>query len=483
MYYLLLACILSLLVVPLWVVEYNTLVDFPSHLARAYVLKNYAHVPFFQQLFTLVVEPLPNMAADLFLPPLLYWWTPLTAGKIFLSVIVLLFGWGCHLLAMSIHGRPSWTAPLCALLAYHSNFLYGFVNYSFGLGLFLVAMALWIRFRSHWTAPRCLLITVLAVAAYLAHLSAFVFLAMGAAWLFLWDCRAQQRVVWREALPLLTLAPPVLLYLYPWTNRVTFHHPVWPSIAEKIVGSVALFIGYEYAIDAMLLLALLAVVVLVGWRGSATVVKPFLWLAVVFLLLYLIAPKHWTGGLISAADSRFVAPAFLLAFLAVTITLPRTLARVAFFTLLACALLRWSTIAWDWRNLSEKTAAMVKVIEKVRPESKIYVLSPMPANRREAKLARAIVHTASYAVMRRHSVPGNYFAAKGVEPLFRRQPRGWEDEESPVRFDPQSLTPRLQYFDYLWGCNLDGDYHRYLSERATPVAEAASCSLWDLRRP
>ena len=285
LYYLLLACILTLLVVPLWVVEYNTLVDFPGHLARAYVLKNYAHVPFFQQLFTLVIEPLPNMAADLFIPPLLSWWTPLTAGKIFLSIIVLSFGWGCHLLAVSIHGRPSWTAPLCALLAYHSNFLYGFVNYSLGLGIFLVALALWIRYHSRWTVPRGLLIALLAVIAYLSHLSAFGFFAMSAGWLLLWDWWMRRRPVWRDALPLVLLAPPALLYLYPWTNRVAFHDPVWPSITEKIVGAGALFIGYEYAIDSLILSALLLVVVLVLWRGNATVAKPFLWLGGVFLLL------------------------------------------------------------------------------------------------------------------------------------------------------------------------------------------------------
>jgi hypothetical protein len=482
MYYLLLSCVLLLLVAPLWLVKYNTLVDFPSHLARAYVLKNYSHVPYFQQLFVRVLEPMPNMASDIFLPPLLFCWTPLTAGKIFLSAIVLLFGWGCHLLAMSMHGRPSWAAPLCALLAYHSNFLYGFVNYCFGLGLFLVALALWMRFRSHWTVPRCLLVAVLAMAAYLSHLSAFVFLGAGAGWLLLWDWWTRRRAHWPDAIPLLLLAPPALLYLYPWSNKVTFRQPGWPSIAEKIVGAGALFIGYEYTIDALLLLALLSVLVFVGWRGSATLLKPFIWLAAGFLLLYLIVPKNWNAGFISAADSRFVAPAFVLALLSVTITLPRTLARVALLLVLACALFRWSMIVRHWLTLSQKTIEMVNVIERVRPENKIYVLSPMPADRREAKLARATLHTASYAVIRRHSVPGNFFAAKGVEPLFYRQPQGW-DEESPPRFDSQVLTLRLRNYDYLWGCNLDGDYRRYLSERATPVAEAASCSLWDLRRP
>lgn len=482
-YYCLLICILALLVAPLWVVEYNTLVDYPSHLARAYVLNSYAQVPFFQQLFLLVLEPLPNTACDLLLPVLLNWCPPLVAGKLFLSAIVLLFGWGCHLLAAGIHGRPSWTAPLCALLAYHSNFLYGFVNYAFGLGLFLIGLALWMRFRSGWTVTRCLLVGSLAVAAYLAHLSAFVFLGMGAAWLFLWDCLRKRRIVWRDALPLLILSPSVLLYLYPWTNRVRFQHPVWPTVPEKVFGLGALFIGYDYGTDALLLLALLSVAGLVWWRGGADWNRPLLWFAAALMFMYLIVPKHLSGGRFGSVDSRFVAPAILLALLAMAIALPRPWARAAFLTVLACALLRWGATAVEWRSLSAKAVAMVSLLDQVRPESRIYVLIPTPAGRREAKQSRANLHVTSYAVVRRHSVPGNFFAAQGVEPLIHRQPEQWVDEESPARIDPNVLTPRLRYFDYLWGCNLNSDARLYLSPRAALLGQVASCGLWDLRRP
>jgi hypothetical protein len=482
-YYLLLGGILAVLVVPLWVVDYNTLVDFPSHLGRVHVLANYARVPFFQQLFRLVMEPVPNLASDLFLLPLFAWCSPVTAGKIFLSAIVLLFGLGCHLLAVSIHGRPSWMAPLCALLAYHANFLHGFVNYCFALGLFLIALALWVRFRLHWTVSRCLLLTVLTTAVYLAHFAAFTFLVMGVAWLLLWDWWTRRRVDWRSLLPLLTFAPPALLFVYPWTNKVVFRAPVWPSLTEKVFGAFNLFLGYEFAIDALLLLTLAVTTAFVLWRRCFTVEKSFFWLAIVFLLFYLASPKHTTGYLYSSVDSRFVAPMYLLAGLATIVMLPKSWARLIFSALLFCALLRWGATSWHWHVLSQKTVAMVNVLDKLRPESKIYVLFPMPADRREAKLARATLHTAFYALIRRNSVPGNYFSGRGSGPLFRRHPEQWVDEESPTRFDPQMLTQRLSHFDYLWGCNLDAGSRDFVSSRATLLGEAASCGLWDLHRP
>jgi len=483
LYRLLLITVLLLMVAPLWIAPYNTLVDYPSHLARAYVVKNYAQVPIFQQVFTMVLEPLPNTGCDLLLPLLLVWWTPIIAGKVFLSLIVLLFGWGCHLLAASIHGRPSWSAPLCALLAYHSNFLYGFVNYSLALGLFLVSLALWMRFRSDWTVSRGWLVACLAVAAYLAHLSAFVFLGMGASWLLVWDCLQRRRVMWREVLALLILAPSVLLYLYPWTNRVQLHHPEWPTASEKVFGVGALFTCYEYSVDGLFLLALASVMVLVWRRGHASWNQPVLWLAAILLLLYFAAPKHFSQGRIGSVDSRFVAPAFLLGLLAVTITLPKSCARGVFFVLLTCALARWGATAWQWYTLGHETAAMVRVLQRVRPQSRIYVLSPMPVGRREAKRSRAMLHTASYAVIERQSVPGNFFAARGVEPLIHRHPEQWVDEESPTRFDPQMLTQRLRHFDYLWGCNLDAGSREFVSARATLLGEATSCGLWDLHHP
>lgn len=61
--------VLLVVIAPLWIVRFNPLVDYPMHLARAYVLKEYEHVNFFQRQFDRAFAPIPNLAIDLIVPP------------------------------------------------------------------------------------------------------------------------------------------------------------------------------------------------------------------------------------------------------------------------------------------------------------------------------------------------------------------------------------------------------------------------------
>jgi hypothetical protein len=162
-----------LLLLPVWWSAYTPLVDLPFHLARAYVLRHYQEVPFFQSVFERSLGPLPNLAVDLFVPPLLGWVDVVTAGKLFLSCYLLLFAWGCHALALAVHGRPSWVSSLLAFTAYNSALLWGFVNFVFGLAVALVTFALWLRWRDRQSLLTFLALTGLTFLVYLCHLAAW----------------------------------------------------------------------------------------------------------------------------------------------------------------------------------------------------------------------------------------------------------------------------------------------------------------------
>ena len=107
-----LAAVVVLLQLALWAPAYNTLVDYPFHLARAWSLHNYDRTPALQAVFERSFAPIPNLAIDLIVPPLLNFMSPVVAGKVFLSLIVVLFALGCHNLAVAFYGRPTWVVPL-----------------------------------------------------------------------------------------------------------------------------------------------------------------------------------------------------------------------------------------------------------------------------------------------------------------------------------------------------------------------------------
>src|SRR4051812_41268743 len=80
------------LCLPLVISRYAPLVDYPSHLARAYILAHYNDVPRYRQNYVPTRELLPNLAIDITGRYLLRFINVTTFSRFFLASIVLLFG-------------------------------------------------------------------------------------------------------------------------------------------------------------------------------------------------------------------------------------------------------------------------------------------------------------------------------------------------------------------------------------------------------
>src|SRR3954466_7731475 len=94
-----------LAILPIWLTAYNPLLDLPMHLGRIYVEHAYDSEPYFQSVFGLESGLSANMGIDifsLFLPSSV---DPVTVGKLFLSMYILLFVFGCERVLTSIQGR------------------------------------------------------------------------------------------------------------------------------------------------------------------------------------------------------------------------------------------------------------------------------------------------------------------------------------------------------------------------------------------
>src|SRR5438309_2632898 len=83
---------------PVWLVEYPPLVDYPNHLARLYILYHYDEVPVFQERYDRAFVLLPDLAMEAFVLPLQVIVPVEIAGKIFLTVVLLWVFLGFHLL-------------------------------------------------------------------------------------------------------------------------------------------------------------------------------------------------------------------------------------------------------------------------------------------------------------------------------------------------------------------------------------------------
>ena len=130
------------LLAPLAVVDVPPLLDYPNHLARAYVLArglSHMYAPHW------VV--IPNLAVDLLLPPLISIMPVHIAGRILLAVALLLPVIGSVLYSQAVFARRSyWSIAVC-LVACNGLFLLGFMNFQIAVGLAMICAAAWLRWR------------------------------------------------------------------------------------------------------------------------------------------------------------------------------------------------------------------------------------------------------------------------------------------------------------------------------------------------
>jgi hypothetical protein len=122
--------------VPVFSTVLPPLVDYPNHLARMHLLAEGGN-----QFYAVHWAAIPDLAEDLIVPPLARLLPLALAGKLFLVMLFALCAGG--LLWLNRFAAGGWRLwPLCGfLLLYSRVFLWGFVNYLFGVGLALLGAA------------------------------------------------------------------------------------------------------------------------------------------------------------------------------------------------------------------------------------------------------------------------------------------------------------------------------------------------------
>lgn len=257
---LLLSLVLELLVI--WFPSYNAMTDYPVHIVRAHILAYYDSSPLYRQLFEKSLLPNPNMAIDYLATPLVPALGLVAAGKVFLSLLVILFNLGCHFFGRAIHGASSWTSFGCALLVFNGAYQYGFVNYAFSVALLLLCLALWYSQRDAWKLSSLLCLSALLTALFVSHLAGFGFalLVLGLFWIGeIFERRRLHRRMFLEAAAFL---PAALIWIsLPHGHGVKVNFGVVKASTpfEKLAAGFTLFRSGSTAIDALVLLMLLGV--------------------------------------------------------------------------------------------------------------------------------------------------------------------------------------------------------------------------------
>jgi len=170
----LLVALFTILLLPLWIVRYPPLLDYPDHLARAFIIVHLKDPAYhFGSFYSTEWGPYPYLGMDLSLIGLQHLLPAEAAGRVLLSICVIavpMAGW--WFLRQANPGHDA-LALWALLLSYDPFFLDGFVNFQLGLALCFVTLGFWLRYLEKPTTLRWVTVLALAMCVYFTHLIAF----------------------------------------------------------------------------------------------------------------------------------------------------------------------------------------------------------------------------------------------------------------------------------------------------------------------
>lgn len=313
---LLLALLMALSLLPLWIFPFFATQDGPAHVENANILLNYANParPELGQFYMLNFSTPTNWLGHLVLAALMSVAPPLLTEKLFLSVYVIAFPVAVRYALRAIQPQASWIA--CAIFpSIYSFVLYkGFYNFCASLPLYFFLIGYWLRRRDHLSRRATLVLTLLSLVLYAAHVVSWVMACLGIGILTLWFCASELRsqralhltLLRRRVAPfvIVSLVPAILIVLFvlrgtgePISIQTNWATPL--ANLMRLTTLVALD-AREYWLAAALALGLgsmgayqifqkLRLRQLNEWDGLLLVM-------LAYGLMYLIAPAGFAGG-------------------------------------------------------------------------------------------------------------------------------------------------------------------------------------------
>ncbi|HZS81859.1 MAG TPA: hypothetical protein VFA50_03260 [Stellaceae bacterium] len=458
---------------PIALVKTPVMIDFFNHLGRIFVIANHDRDPLLAQYYSVVWRVIPNLAMDAVVPLLARLVGIYLAGKIFVLVSMALILTGTHALHRALWGRWSLWPLVSFLFLYNWIFLYGFINYVFGIGLALWAIAAWIGGREGSASRRGVVSLFFAAALFASHLYALGLYGLAIACYEAWRLggnglpRGRRAAADAAAFALPFVAVLSLMAASPTSNYAL--ETVW-SLHGKLDGLYFIVKTYWAPAD----LAFGAVCALIGLWALARrrlVLHPAGWTALAaFALVYLAMPTKLFGS--GIADMRLPAAAlFILIGMARWEMPTRRSAQWFCLAVATLALARFAMIGVYWHRYDANVAQFERSFAQITPGSRVLVAGSYDGPRSYTR-ETMIVHMPCLVMIERSSLESLAFTHPGkqilrVAPQFRAVSL-FEGEPPPIGalLDSASAAnaPASPWAN--WRQNFDYVYVLY-SERAT----------------
>jgi hypothetical protein len=407
------ALALNVVAVPVFSTVLPPLLDYPNHLARMHLLLEGGDA-----FYAVRWAALPNLAGDLIVPPLARLMPLDIAAKLFLVMIFALLSGGAIWLNRAATG--SWRLwPLLAFLfLYNRTFLWGFLNYLFGVGIALCGAASWLALEKKRYWLRILSSSLVALACYFSHIAAFGFYALVILGIEAEPAATELRArLWpalsrRIFIAAAQFAAPMVL-LFGGSRQAEPGTISYGAIWRKADLLFSVVDNYDRMFDITCFGLFLGLLGVLAWAKRLGLARRLAWATGIVFVVYLLLPSQIYGG--SGTDHRLPTALFLLLVAASAPRFPNR--RIAAAVGVGAALLlivRLGVIERVWREADRVYSADLVGIDALPRGAKVAVaypaglfhVAPVPE-----------VHLAALAVSRRGAFVPSLFAIPGQQPI------------------------------------------------------------------
>jgi hypothetical protein len=458
-----LAGLCVVLLAPLLVVDVPPLLDYPNHLARAFVLASLPGDTVLARFYAPHWSIIPNLALDLITPPLIHVLPVHVAGRLLIAVSVLLPVLGTVAYNTALGGR--WWSLGVGLVAYNSCLLYGFLNFVIALGLALLLAAAWLRWRED-NAWRAITLAIIgAPVLFACHLMGLVFfgLLIGGAELFqVYQIRPTRRLralLTRGLVLLLVFVCPTVLYAVSDLRQLG-DDAVFLPVGPKLLQLVTTFANYDWRLDATAAAIAIGLPALCLLLRRGSVPGPAGCALALLLITFLAAPHGWKGTY--RLDTRV---AIMLGFMMFAGFVPgHWPAGFRRFVMGVIGLLfvaRMGLLTTAWAEHRTDLADLRAVLAPVRPGQAVYVaevgLQEAPAYwvrnpnwRLLSDGTRTDEHLGALVLLEHRAYWPFEFAEPSQQPIEARQPyRALGDRVASLPNWGQAAIANVCGFDYV----------------------------------
>lgn len=410
--------LMLLITIPLWTHRVPPLSDYVNHLARMHVIARIDTDPDIARFYTIDWQIIPNLMMDLVVPLLARVVNIYAAGQLYLVLTFATIVSGVAMLHRALFGRWSVLPLLAVPLLYNHVFLVGVVNYIFGIGLALWAVAAWIWMSERSAVLRAAVAAAFVVLLFFCHLFAVGIFGIGALAheiQRLWGTpRPTVRATTaRAAAGLVAFLPAAVLMLASPTRELAGQ--TWWEPRGKIDALLYIILVYT-DIVALALAALLIGAAVWASRRNLLRAHP---LALVVLVLgsavYLAMPRILFASYM--ADARLpIAIAFML-LACLDLHLETQFVRRAFIgVLLASCALRLCEVSIAWADLSVVTGEFRSSVKRIKRGSRVMVAYADTGGGDDVR-DLGLVHAASIATIERSAIVSTTFTVPGKQIL------------------------------------------------------------------